>query len=170
MTRTMSVSTTSSPASVGGLIQAMYPVRGGAIRYEPGDLLIGNIRPYLRKAWLADRSGGASPDVLTISLNDRGQQLVLPRFLYFVIASDDFIAYSMQHAKGGKMPRGDKTATMRYEIPVPSRDEQERIVAILDKFDALVNDPSTGLQAELTARLQQYEHYLGRLLTFPEAA
>lgn len=55
-------------------------------------------------------------------------------------------------------------------IPVPSVDEQARIVAILDKFDVLVNDLSIGLPAELAARRKQYEYYRDRLLTFKEAA
>lgn len=49
-------------------------------------------------------------------------------------------------------------------------EEQERIVSILDKFDTLVNDLSSGLPAEIKARRQQYEHYRDRLLTFREAA
>lgn len=57
-----------------------------------------------------------------------------------------------------------------YPIPVPPLDEQERIAAILDKFDTLVNDLSSGLPAEIKARRQQYEHYRDRLLTFREAA
>lgn len=57
-----------------------------------------------------------------------------------------------------------------YPIPIPPLEEQERIVVILDKFDALVNDLSSGLPAELKARRQQYEHYRDRLLTFREAA
>ena len=55
-----------------------------------------------------------------------------------------------------------------YPIPIPPLEEQERIVAILDKFDALVNDLSCGLPAEIKARRQQYEHYRDRLLTFNE--
>lgn len=58
----------------------------------------------------------------------------------------------------------------KLAIPVPPPDEQERIVAILDKFDALVNDLSSGLPAEIAARRKQYEHYRDRLLTFREAA
>lgn len=58
----------------------------------------------------------------------------------------------------------------RLLVPVPPLDEQKRIVAILDRFDALVNDLSIGLPAELNARRQQYEHYRDRLLTFSEAA
>ena len=55
-------------------------------------------------------------------------------------------------------------------IPVPPMEEQERIVAILDKFDSLVNNISEGLPAELNARRQQYEYYRNKLLTFEEVA
>ena len=58
----------------------------------------------------------------------------------------------------------------KLAIPMPPLEEQARIVAILDKFDALVNDLSSGLPAEIAARRQQYEHYRDRLLTFREAA
>ena len=53
-------------------------------------------------------------------------------------------------------------------LPIPPLEEQERIVAILDKFDSLVNDISEGLPAELNARRQQYEYYRNKLLTFTE--
>lgn len=56
----------------------------------------------------------------------------------------------------------------RYTIPVPSLQEQERIVAILDKFDALCNDLTQGLPAEIEARKKQYEYYRDKLLTFKE--
>ena len=55
-----------------------------------------------------------------------------------------------------------------YIVPIPGIDEQDRIVSILDKFDALVNDLNIGLPAELAARRTQYEHYRDRLLTFEE--
>lgn len=58
----------------------------------------------------------------------------------------------------------------RYPIPVPPLAEQARIVGILDAFDALVNDLSSGLPAEIAARRRQYEYYRDRLLTFPAAA
>lgn len=55
----------------------------------------------------------------------------------------------------------------KFVFPVPSLTDQERIVSILDTFDALVNDISSGLPAELEARRKQYEYYRDRLLTFP---
>ncbi len=54
-------------------------------------------------------------------------------------------------------------------FPFPNIEEQERITAVVDRFDALVNDISIGLAAELTARRQQYEYYRDKLLTFEEA-
>ena len=56
-----------------------------------------------------------------------------------------------------------------FEIVIPPLSEQERIVGILDRFESLVNDLSSGLPAELAARRQQYEHYRDRLLTFAPA-
>ena len=56
----------------------------------------------------------------------------------------------------------------KIQIPIPSLSKQKEIVAILDKFDALVNDISMGLPAEITARKKQYEYYRNQLLTFKE--
>ena len=58
----------------------------------------------------------------------------------------------------------------KFRIPIPPLEIQHKIVAILDKFDALVSDLSIGLPAEITARRKQYEYYRDRLLTFKEAA
>ena len=54
------------------------------------------------------------------------------------------------------------------QIPIPSIDEQKRVVAILDSFDAVYNDISIGLPAEIEARRKQYEYYRDKLLTFDE--
>ena len=69
----------------------------------------------------------------------------------------------------GSMPQISLPITEEFEIPVPPLAEQERIVGILDRFESLVNDLSSGLPAELAARRQQYEHYRDRLLTFAPA-
>ena len=57
---------------------------------------------------------------------------------------------------------------LQYPVALPPLTEQRRISGILDKFEALVNDISIGLPAELRARRQQYEYYRDRLLTFKE--
>ncbi len=76
----------------------------------------------------------------------------------------------MGNATGGGQKNVSTQWLGQYPIPVPPLEEQARIVAILDRFDALVNDLSSGLPAELTARRQQYEYYRDRLLKFQEAA
>lgn len=57
----------------------------------------------------------------------------------------------------------------KIKIPAPPLEEQKRIVAILDRFDALCNDLTSGLPAEIEARKKQYEYYRDKLLTFKEA-
>ncbi len=152
----------------GKTTSSYVPTTGKLTRYEVGDILLGNIRPYLKKIWRATNVGGTSGDVLVVRINESEKNNLSSSFLYYLLASDGFFDYSMQSAKGAKMPRGDKAAIMKYKIPVPEIAEQKRIVTILDKFDALVNDISTGLPAELSARRSQYEYYRGKLLTFNE--
>ena len=74
-----------------------------------------------------------------------------------------------EFARGSTIKTITKEEFSKFVIPIPSMEEQERIVSILDKFDSLVNDISIGLPAEINARRQQYEHYRNKLLTFEEA-
>ena len=144
------------------------PTSGNLTAYREGDILIGNIRPYLKKIWHADRMGGTNGDVLVI--HPTGQDLQ-SRYLYQILSDDKFFDYNMQHAKGAKMPRGNKDKIMEYRFPVPiNPDEQTRIVAILDKFDTLTHSFSEGLPREIELRQKQYEHYRDLLLSFPNAA
>ncbi len=69
---------------------------------------------------------------------------------------------------GAAQPKLNQKNLNRIEIPLPSLEEQKRIVALLDRFDALCNDISTGLPAEIAARQKQYESYRDRLLSFKE--
>ncbi|MEX9624020.1 restriction endonuclease subunit S [Proteus mirabilis] len=149
------------------------PDSGNLTQYNPDDILIGNIRPYLKKIWHADRVGGTNGDVLVIHPTDTA---INPRYLYQVLADDKFFEYNMQHAKGAKMPRGNKPKIMEYLVPIPfasnrekSLAEQERIVTILDKFDALTNSITEGLPREIELRQKQYEYYRDLLLSFPKS-
>jgi len=142
------------------------PTEGRCTAYSPKDILIGNIRPYLKKIWFADNAGGTNGDVLVIQTTD---ERVLPEYLYQVLSDDAFFTYDMQHAKGAKMPRGNKDKILDYKIPLPPLSEQARIVEILDKFDILTNSISEGLPLEIQLRRQQYEYYREQLLAFPHS-
>lgn len=88
--------------------------------YQRGDVLIANIRPYLKKVWFADIDGGASSDVLVF----RAKEGHSPNFLYAILLQDSFFDYVMQGAKGSKMPRGDKNQILRYKMPTLSCSEE----------------------------------------------
>ena len=150
-----------------GIKKSEYvPTEGRLTNYHKGDVLIGNIRPYLRKIWLAKNDGGTNGDVLDIAI--KNNQIVTSKFLYYVLSSESFFEYDMQYAKGAKMPRGDKKAVMNYTFTIPTIKRQKEIVAILDKFDALCNDLSTGIPAEIEANQKRYEYYRDQLLTFDQ--
>ena len=71
---------------------------------------------------------------------------------------------------GGAQPKLNQQSLNNIPIPVPSIEEQERIVSILDRFEALTTDLQSGLPAEIEARRQQYEYYRDKLLTFDKVA
>jgi len=99
--------------------------------YKSGDVLVSNIRPYFKKIWQARYDGGCSNDVLVFvpkSTTDRD-------FLYYLLADDDFFTYSMATSKGTKMPRGDKTSIMQYEVPMVDFCTQKKIASVLKSLD-----------------------------------
>lgn len=93
-----------------------------------------------------------------------------PKYVAYFFQTESFPSQKKPHITGTKVRRISGERLAKIQIHVPRIEEQERIVAILDNFDALVNDLSSGLPAEIPARRQQYEHYRDRLLTFAEAA
>lgn len=154
------------PNKQGKIKSEHTPIEGKFVRFVKEDILIGNIRPYLKKIWFSDCVGGTNGDVLTIRVIDK--ERVLPRFLYFVLSTESFFNYDMNNAKGAKMPRGDKKAVMNYQFYLPSLEIQEKVVSILETFDNLCNGFEYGLPAEIYARQQQYEYYRDELLNFKE--
>ena len=142
------------------------PTTGMVIAYQKNDILIGNIRPYLRKVWLADCEGGTNGDVLTVQIEDT--EKVLPQFLYYVLSSEKFFLYDIQNSKGAKMPRGSKDAVMKFEVPLPHLDVQREIVRMLDSYTESVVELQKQLTAELTARKTQYNYYRDYLLSYKD--
>ena len=106
---------------------------GSGTLYHPGDTLMSNIRPYLKKAWLADRKGTCSTDVLVFHPTS-----VEPGYLYWLIASDAFVHYVMSAAKGSKMPRGDKKHIMEMPLLLPNKDEQRKIDDCLSSLNDVI--------------------------------
>lgn len=88
------------------------------------------------------------------------------RFVEIYLNSIDLSPY----ISGAAQPKLNKASLNRIAVPDPAISEKERIVALLDQFEALVTDLSIGLPAELAARRKQYEYYRDKLLTFEEAA
>ncbi len=93
---------------------------------------------------------------------------ILPRYLYFTITTRAFNRYVEKNQEGTSYPAISDSKVMQYKFPLPSLEEQARIVETLDKFDALTTDISKGLPAEIAARQKQYEYYRDKLLTFKE--
>ena len=86
------------------------------------------------------------------------------RFVEFYLNSIDLAPY----ISGGAQPKLNQKNLNRIEIPLPSQERQKYIVDILDRFDAICNDLTSGLPAEIEARQRQYEYYRDKLLTFKE--
>ena len=102
------------------------------IRYEAGDILVSNIRPYLMKIWHADRDGGCSPDVLVFQCKNN----IDNSYVYYELKRKVFFEHMMVGRKGVKMPRGDKQHIMQFVIPLPSLEEQRRVVAHVEELEA----------------------------------
>ena len=101
--------------------------------YKKGDILISNIRPYLKKIWFADKEGGCSKDVLVLRSADVGKYL--PKYIFYMIRRDAFFDYVMEGKKGIKMPRGNKDDIQKYRIPIPPIEEQKRIVSQIEDLE-----------------------------------
>ena len=106
------------------------PANTNVVAYKKNDILLSNIRPYLKKVWFSDKIGGCSADVFVLR-----SKTCEPKFLYNVIASDKFINYVMSGAKGVKMPRGDKNQMESFSFSIPAVAEQRKISRLFQLLD-----------------------------------
>ena len=134
------------------------------------DILLGTTRPLLKRFCIIPEKYNGQICSTGYCVLRPIQTVVLPLWIYYQISLQRFYDYIEKYQKGASYPAISDSDVKRYKIPVPPLAEQERIVAILDKFDALVNDISSGLPAELEMRRKQYEYYRDRLLTFKPLA
>ena len=118
----------------------MLPNRGGVVdasslptvtqttRFQPGDVLVSNIRPYFKKIVYCSFVGGCSTDVLCF----RVRKTNYSPYLYCLLYSDSFFSYMVAGSKGTKMPRGDKQQIMNYPIAIPAGDVFSDFVGIVE--------------------------------------
>ena len=95
-------------------------------------------------------------------------EMIVPRYMYHIMQSTEFYKQADKAAKGAAQRTIGLSSLGNMTLPVPSIEEQEQIVAILDRFEAICNDLSAGLPAEIEARQKQYEYYRDKLLAFGE--
>ena len=130
-----------------------------AIAYQKGDILLSNIRPYLKKIWQADRDGSCSPDVLVLRPN---RDKVNEHFLFYSLRRDIFFDFIMNEAgtKGLKMPRGNKDNIIKFAIALPNIEEQNRIANEISHWDSLIEETKNTMSNCATRKKSILERYL----------
>ena len=135
-------------------------LRQDMFAYNPSRLNIGSIGRLKTSI-----SGLVSPMYVVFSVD---KSVVDVKYFEYFIKSPKIINKIDSLKEEGARFRFDYNRWNWIDIPVPPLEEQERIVNILDKFDALCNDITKGLPAEIELRKKQYEYYRDKLLTFKE--
>ena len=131
-------------------------------KFKRGDILIGNIRPYLKKIWLSDIDGGCSLDVLALRAKNKDESA----YLYSLLMQDNFYDFVMKAAKGSKMPRGDKNHILTFPcFDIPHKIEIGNFIKSLDDKIAL----NRRMNEKLTAMAKRlYDHWFVQF-DFPNA-
>lgn len=165
------ISTENILPNYGGIkIASKLPKTGTFTCFKKGDVLFSNIRPYLKKVWLASFDGVASNDIIVF----RALAGFDASFVSCIIKSDAFIAYSMIGAKGVKMPRGDKDMMLHYDVYVPNIEEQKEIAACLlfiDSYISSIYEKVEQLKAHKKSLMQKMFPQKGQtapVFRFPE--
>ncbi len=118
------------------------PIQGNVSYYQIGDILMSNIRPYLKKIWISNRNGGCSSDVIVF----RPTKGVLPSYIGCLLQRQKFVDFVMADIKGLKMPRGNKSNIEKYLIPIPSQKIQQTIVIECEAVDNEVKQARQRIQ------------------------
>lgn len=131
--------------------------------YMPGDVLIANIRPYLKKVWKADIEGGCSKDVLVI----RAKESHYSEYIYALTLQDSFFENAMLGNKGTQMPRGDKDKIMDFPVFGHNNIEEKKIGLFIDFIQRKIA-LNTRMNAELEAMAKQLYDYWFVQFDFPD--
>lgn len=152
------------PNKEGKKDSAYVPTSGKTAAYKTGDILIANIRPYLRKIWFATHEGGSSADVTALRVKAGFD----PKFVYYSLFQDEFFDYAMKGAKGSKMPRLDKKQILDFPINAPDLSTQKsiaRTLSLLEDKIALNRQISAKIEA---LALDLYDYWFVQF-EFPDA-
>lgn len=132
--------------------QNLPPQKCSLVHFKKGDVLLGNIRPYLKKIWYANIEGGCSQDVLVL----RAKNNLESKFLYALLIQDSFFDYEMKATKGSKMPRGDKSHIINFPcLDLNNKTEIGKLLSSLDDKIALNNRINAKLE-QMAKRLYDY--------------
>ena len=160
------VSTDNMRPYFGGIEPSLsVPPTGTVTAYQEGDILLSNIRPYFRKTWLATHDGGCNADVLCIRANP---QKCIPKYLYYLFTTDNFVNDYLKSCKGAKMPRGDVNRLLNFEFHLPDRPAQLLIAGILGSLDEKIEVNRRKI-TELKALAKAIYDYWFVQYDFPDA-
>jgi type I restriction enzyme S subunit len=146
-------------------VESLPPNSVNVTKYEKGDILISNIRPYLKKIWYASYSGGSSADVLTLKVNKNFNS----NFIYYTLFQDKFFEHMMNGSKGTKMPRGDKNQILNFPIPNFPIHTQKSIAKVLSDLDTKI-ELNNRINRELEAMAKTLYDYWFVQFDFPVAS
>ena len=132
---------------------------------HPGDLIIActseNVEDVCKTvAWLGKEDIVTGGHACVCSHHEN------PKYIAYLLQTENFFQQKKKYARGVKVIDIKVADLQKITLPIPSLEEQQRIVSILDRFESLTTSLQTGLPAEITARRQQYEYYRDKLLTF----
>lgn len=130
---------------------------------ESGDVLLTIVATIGRTAIIKDNTDFLLQRSVCVI---KPKRCVLPSYLKYYLDTSKTQAYMQSNAHGSAQAGLYLNQVAEIEIMLPTLKEQERIVSILDRFDSLCNDISSGLPAEIEARQKQYEYYRDKLLSF----
>lgn len=146
------------PDMAGKRVSEFVPTSGTVTAYHPRNILLSNIRPYLKKAWLADNHGGASGDVLVLVVDEK---IAVPEYVFGFLSTDQFFDYEMQNIGSKvKMPRADKTKVLDFQIPILPIQKQQQIANEITSRKYEISQMNARLSAQKAKKDSILKKYL----------
>ena len=131
-----------------------------------GDILFATTRPTLKRyCKITEEFNGQICSTGFVVLRPK-INIILSTYLYYIVSSDRFFTYVEKNQEGTSYPAISDSKVKEFDFSLPPMEVQERIVKVLDNFDAICSDLGIGLPAEIEKRQKQYEYYREKLLTF----